>query len=82
MADTSPKVLSTIFRVGHYRCEMSLPTDYRPDSNTIIPLKVEWSPNIPTKMSLGETAMYRFGRDNFIAEFSKITGLKLAVAEI
>jgi hypothetical protein len=66
--------LTTSFRVGRYRCEMSI-RDGR--------LVAEWTPDIPTHGSFGpkEMAEYRRGRDAFMAELAQLIGGGVLVIE-
>jgi hypothetical protein len=74
--------ISSTFRVGYrWRCSISASlVGLSIDGG--LSLRCEWSPKVPKRLSPGEMADYRRGRDALLAEVARITGLRLLSAEL
>ena len=74
MDSTSPAgKFNSLFRVGHYICEMS----YSHGSG----LHSEWSPDLPPKLSAAEWAQYRAGRNALVSEVARAIGARVMLVE-
>jgi hypothetical protein len=65
---------STVFRVGKFRCTMTLANGQ---------MTTEWSPGLPTPKQMNKAMWreYRAGRNTFLAEVSRQIGGAIAVIE-
>lgn len=65
-------IVTTTFRVGRrFKVNMSIP---RFQPGEILPVIVEWSPRVPSRLTKREAQDYRRGRDLAIAEAARLSG--------
>jgi len=74
-----PRVIASTFRVGRYRCSVSVPINLPPGA--AIHLNVEWHPHLPSRLSKKELKEYRRGRRTLLLEVSKYVG-RIAIVDI
>lgn len=74
--------VTSTFRVGHFRCTLSVPTDQRRGSGIVI--DADWQPHPPGPGSLtaADLAQYVAGRHRLLEEVAKETGLRIAVVDL
>ena len=63
---------STVFRVGDFRCRLTM-TGHRITS--------EWEPHLPGRLNKSMCKQYRSGRDTFLAEVANWIGGGVLVVE-
>ncbi len=72
MSDKLPLVSSS-FRVGPYWCDMTIDADGK--------VEAEWRPKLPDEPG-AYLEDYRWGRDNLVREWAKLTGIPVAIVEV
>jgi hypothetical protein len=75
---TTSGPITTRFRVGHRWCELTMQLPPNPD----LPIRCEWTPDFPRKLSMDELRQYRRGRDNLLAEAGRLIGSDVLVLEV
>ena len=66
------------FRVGRWICTITV---QMPALGVVTNMAVEWSPDMPTRLSHSQLNQYRTGRDQVVAELSHRIGGSVAVVE-
>lgn len=67
------------WQVGNRTCMMTVP---RPQPGRPVHLAIEWSPTMPRRLSRGELAQYRAGRNAAIADVARELGVTAALLEV
>jgi len=64
---------------GRYTCTLTI---QRPQRGALVHAVIEWSPEQPHRLTDGEIAEYRAGRNKAMAELSRELGINAAVVEL
>jgi hypothetical protein len=75
-----PEGLSTKFKVGRFRCSITLPIESLTAGTAKI--QTRWEPGIPKRLTEAELLEYRRGRDALLVEAARILGGPVIVAEV
>lgn len=71
-------VFSRSWKVGRWTATLTMPT---PRPGGVMAVAIEWSPELPHRLSTDEVAQYRAGRAAAVAELSALIGGRIAVVE-
>ena len=77
MSGEAPALVRS-FRVGPYRCTITLPQFERGAVKCFV---VEWSPSVPRRLSAKQMRQYQQGRDSAMAELAAMIGGNVLVVE-
>jgi hypothetical protein len=72
--------LQTTFRVGDFRCTMTMVT--KPERGKVMTTGAEWHPSVPKYLNRKCLRQYRAGRNALYAEAARLTGMRTALIEL
>lgn len=71
--------LARSWRVGRYSVTLTIP---KPQPGASACAAIEWAPSQPKRLSATELKQYRMGRNEAIAELSRVLGITVAVVDL
>ncbi len=75
----SAALMTRSWQAGAYTCTLTV---QRPKPGAVVACSVEWSPEMPRRLTEGELAQYRAGRNAALAAVSAGLGINAAVLEL
>lgn len=67
------------WQAGRYTCTLTV---QRPMPGALVACCIEWSPDMPTRLTDDELRHYRAGRNRALAEVSALLGINAAVIDL
>ena len=71
--------LTRSFRVGRRTVTVTMPTPRKGEARC---MTMEWTPDMPKRLSKREWRRYRAGRDAAVAELAELAGVKVMIVEM
>jgi hypothetical protein len=75
----SAPLFSKSWTVGHRTCRLDVPKAAPGQATTVL---MDWTPDVPTRLSRAELQQYREGRNAAIAQAAAELGVAIALVEI